>query len=176
MYEAEFGMTDHGIPDALDVNMGKLGGKPVNTDTCNGALKQQRLMNGVVSQANEEGNGTIIQPCHQHLRNIWFGTAIKVLQNHLSIVASDSLEKIDSRLHATTSIDALLCAVDKCFSKTNNYHQGDGESSHHEMELQHPGSLLFAVEQVKGSRQDISVKGSCALYWSCPYYLKFLFD
>ena len=53
------------IPSPMEINMDKLDGGSVMTDTCNSAQKCNRLLVSVV-------NGTVYSLfCHNHLRNVW---------------------------------------------------------------------------------------------------------
>lgn len=169
-------MIDHGIPDPSEVNIGKLAGNVTTSDTCNTAIKEQRLLGEAVEKANPDGTGTYQEPCWQHLRNIWINGAAKTLSRYLSTYLKDNLDDIDSRLRVSTSIEATFRATEKHFGQTNNYAKGEGEEFHPYMQEKHEGEYLFNVERVSGSRQDIAVEGACAVFWNRPYYVEFLFE
>ena len=178
VYEREYGEADHGIPHPSNVHIGKLGGNATTTDICNTAQKKEQCLLGEeVAKRSENGRGTYKVPCWQHLRNIWFGAGTKApLSIHMTTFLKDHLDIIDSRLRVGTSSEACQRAIEKNFGLTNNYAKGEGEVFHPHMKKCHPGALLFNLERVSGSRQDIAVEGACAVYWNRPYYVEFLFD
>eukprot|EP00957_Ditylum_brightwellii_P197854 15072555-Ditylum_brightwellii.AAC.1 len=71
-----------------------------------------------------------------------------------------SVDIIDSQLRVGTSSEACQWAIEKNFGLTNNYAKGEGEVFHPHMKKCHPGALLFNLERVSGSRQDIAVEGA----------------
>ena len=136
------------------------------SDTCNGAQKQKRLLNNEIKKASPDGIGAAVDDCHHHLRNIWFSAAMKALSKYLSDFLKDHLDEISSHLRVTCSMEAVIRTAHKGFSLCNNYPKGFGEKFKPYVEEFHPGALLFHVERVSGSRQDIAVEGACAIYWN----------
>ena len=65
--------------------------------------------------------------CWQHLRNVWFGTFIKKLGNHLQDWMKTDLEQIHFSLHITTDIINLLRAVEIYFGGNTNYAKVKGD-------------------------------------------------
>ena len=63
-----------------------------------------------MSTDNEEFLGIY---CWGHLRNVWLGCITKELSKLLNRILAEELDKIDSHLRFSTSIDAILRAVDK---------------------------------------------------------------
>ncbi len=124
----------------------------MNTNNnCNTVCTFQRLFGEEVAIQNDQGKITINEPCWHHCCNSWFGGGIKALSKHLSTFHKDDLDNIDSCLQITTTVDAFFQAMDKGFSKTNNYAKGDGNNFHKWMDRHHLGALLFNTEQAVGS-------------------------
>ena len=86
----------------------------------------------------------------------------------------DELDCIDQRLRVSPNIEMVLRAVDKEFSLCANYPKGHGEIFGKWMSKNHPGALLLHVERASGSRKDLCVEGSGALYWNRKYWIEFL--
>ena len=63
-----------------------------------------------------------------------------------------------------TLFSALACAYDKGFSISSDYPKGSGELSIEWMMDKHPGYVLYHVEQVRGSRQDMILEALLAIY------------
>jgi hypothetical protein len=87
-----------------------------------------------------------------HLRNVWFGGVEKALTKHLNEILRTSLDEIDSKLRVTSSISAVIRAIDKEFSLSANYPKGHGELFKAWMKENYSGALLFHVERAAGSR------------------------
>ena len=62
----------------------------------------------------------------QHLRNVWIGSTEKALTSELNNILRVSLEEIDPRIWLSSSISAVIRAVDKEFSLSENYPKGLG--------------------------------------------------
>ena len=99
---------------------------------------------------------------------------MKVLSNFMRDQLQDELDCIDQRLRVSPNIEMVLRAVDKEFSLCANYPKGHGEIFGKWMSKNHPGALLLHVERASGSRQDLCVEGSGALYWNRKYWIEFL--
>jgi hypothetical protein len=153
-------------PDGIDI--GKLGdGGVVMTDTCNAAQKLRRILVSIA-------DGVFDLDCMNHLRNVWFGGVEKALTKHLNEILRTSLDEIDSKLRVTSSISAVIRAVDKEFSLSANYPKGHGELFKAWMKENYSGALLFHVERAAGSRQDLCTEGCLAIFMNYPYYVEFL--
>jgi hypothetical protein len=130
-------------PDDIDIN--KLGdGGVVMTDTCNGAQKLRRILVSIVEGAYD-------LDCMNHLRNVWFGGVEKSLTKFLNEILRSSLDEIDPSLRVSSSISAIIRAIDKEFSLSANYPKGHGELFKAWMKKYHFGALLFHVERAAGS-------------------------
>ena len=180
--------SKHDIPDLKEMNIGKLGGRgAASTDTAPAARKQRRLLCEAVAKAAAEWHS--LNPvdeaddqrlrcleidCYNHLRNVWLGGMAKKLTARLKATLHDELEAIDRRLRVSTSMEAVLRAMDKEFSLNANYAKGHGQLFFEWMEHNHPNELLLHVERTSGSRQDLCVEGAGALYLNRVYYIEFL--
>ena len=94
--------------------MSKLAGGNVMTDTCTAACKVRRILCSDIPGLHKFD-------CMQHLRNVWIGSTEKALTSELSNILHVSLEDIDLRIRVSSSISAVICAVDKEFSLSANY-------------------------------------------------------
>ena len=74
------------------------------------------------------------------------------------------LETIEIRYRVSTMMDAVLRSIDKDFSLPENYSKGHGDIFKNWMEKYHLGDLLIPVSRTSGSRQDLDVEGSAAVY------------
>ena len=137
------------------------------TDTCNGAQKLCRILVSHVTRAYD-------LDCMNHLRNVWFGGVEKSLTKHLNEILRSSLDEIDSNLQVSSSISAIIRAIDKEFSLSANYPKGHGELFKVWMKKNYPMALLFHVERAAGSRQDLCTEGCLAIFMNYPYYVEFL--
>ena len=177
----------HDIPDAKEMNVGKLGRGAISTDTANAARKQRRLLGEAIAMAAAEwheldrvkdcGDERLYNlevDCWNHLRNVWLGGMAKALGAHLNHKLRDSLEVISQRLRVSTSMESVLRALDKEFSINANYAKGHGDLFYEWMHYNHPEALLLHVERAGGSRQDLAVEGAGALYYNRVYYIEFL--
>ena len=68
----------------------------------------------------------------------------------------------------------MLRAIDKEFSLCTNYPKGHGELFREWIEEKCPGMLLLHVERASGSRQDLCVEGTGAVFWNRKHWLEFL--
>jgi hypothetical protein len=109
-----------------------------------------------------------------HLRNVWFGSMEKTLTRELNLHLRASLDEIDPKLRVTTSVSAIICAVDKEFSLSASYPKSHGKLFLEWIREYYPGVLLLHVERAAGSRQDLCTEGSMAVYLNYPYYVEFL--
>ena len=68
----------------------------------------------------------------------------------------------------------ILRVVNKEFSIYNNNPNMHSEIFSKWIDHNHPGTLLLHVERASGSRQNICVEGSGAVYWNRKYWVEFL--
>jgi hypothetical protein len=153
-------------PDGIDINKLADGGV-IMTDTCNTAQKIRRILLDHI-------DGAMDLDCMNHLRNVWIGGMEKALAKYLNALLRSSLDEIDPTIRVTTSITAIIRAIDKEFSLSANYPKGHGELFLEWIRENHPGVLLFHVERASGSRQDLCTEGSMAVFMNYPYYVEFL--
>ena len=66
-----------------------------------------------------------------------------------NILAID-LANINYCYRVTTSMEAVLRAVDKEFSSPANYPKGHGDQFQYWFQMDHPGVVLVAVEHTSG--------------------------
>ena len=130
-----FPNKQHDIPAGSQLSIGKLSDYGmVTTDTCNSARKLNKLLcNKIELKALADGikltNEEVkvcSQWCHNHLRNIQIGATKKALSKYLNELLGKDLEHLDSKLRITTNFDAILFAINKCFSLCCNYSKGSG--------------------------------------------------
>lgn len=125
------------VPSADGIDINKLGeGGVVMTDTCNAAQKLRRILVSIV-------DGAYDLDCMNHLRNVWFGGVEKSLTKHVNEILRSSLDEIDSNLRVSSSISAIIRAVDKEFSLSANYPKGHGELFKSWMQENYSGALLL---------------------------------
>ena len=111
--------ADHSIPLGSETHLSKLKG---TTATCNAAcllgqlmvdavdnaLAEKRQLQCNVTKHNSDITTTMVQDCHNHMRNGWIKAVVIRLSKHLNkVLADDSLE-IDWRLRVTIMFDAVL--------------------------------------------------------------------
>ncbi len=108
--DKRFPGNPHSIPLPAQIDIQKLGhGGVITTDTCNQAQKVQRILCEIVV-------GVLDYDCMNHLQNVWFGSMEKTLTKELNLYLRTSLDEIDPKLRVSTSMLALIRAVDKEFS------------------------------------------------------------
>jgi hypothetical protein len=98
----------------------------------------------------------------------------KAVTKHLNEILQTSLDEIHIKLQVTSSISAIIRAVNKEFSLSANYPKGHGELVLEWMRKHYLGVLLFYVERAAGSRQYFCTEGSLAIFMNYPYYVEFL--
>ena len=167
--EREYPDFVHLLPKPDDIDLNKLVGGSIMTDTCNGA----RLTN---TKLGEEVDGKVHNLlCHNHLRNVWVKNVLDSLTEFLRAKLSDSLDEIAPELRVSPGFISFARAFDKMFSLCANYPKGWGEVFRAWMKDNHPGELLFSVERaVSGGRQDIASMAALAIFWNRNYYVEFL--
>jgi hypothetical protein len=179
VHDEMFGQN-HDIPPGTSIDVAKLEGGMITTDTCNGARLLSKLLaeeiDRRVKEKKEELGGlpndedssltVIIQDCHGHMRNIFINGITKRMSSYLARVLAEDLEGIDKRLRVGTTFDMVLIAIDKEFSIPANYPKGHGPEFKHWLKAHHPGALLVPVQRTAGSRQDLATEGAAAVYWN----------
>ena len=88
----------------------------------------------------------------------------KEFASYLTNLLRSSLGEIDATLRVKNLFSALACAFDKGFSLSSNYPKVFGELFIEWMMDNHPGCVMYHVEQVQGSIQDIIFEASLAIY------------
>ena len=104
----------------------------------------------------------------QHLRNVWIGSTEKALTSDLNNILRVSLENIDPRIRVFSSIIAVIRAVDKEFSLSENYPKGNGDLFGKWMIYRYPGALLLHVERAARSTQDLCTEGCLPIIMNYP--------
>lgn len=154
-------------PDDIDIN--KLIGGGIMTDTCSTA----QLTNNLLSKEIDGKTHNLL--CHNHLRNVWVKNVLESLTDFLRAHLSDSLDEIAPEFRVSPSFISFARAFDKMFSLCANYPKGWGDVFRQWMIENHPGELLFHVERaVSGGRQDIASMAAMAIYWNRNYCVEFL--
>ena len=90
---------------------------------------------------------------------MWPGSITKSLTALLGNTMREELYEINSQLKVVTSIESVLCAVDKEFCLCDNYSKGRGELFREWIETYHPGALIFHIKRALGYCQYLSAKG-----------------
>jgi hypothetical protein len=151
------------LPSPDEININKLGDDGVvMTDTCNAAQKIRRILVDMIDGLAYDLD------CMNHLHNVWFGGIEKSLTKHLNQMLRSSLDEIDTNLRVSSSISAVIRAIDKEFSLSANYPKGHGELFKSWIKENHPGVLRFHVERAAGSRQDLCTEGCLAIFMNYP--------
>ena len=119
-------------PDLLDmipapdgISIKKLNKGTINTDTCNAAQKDRRLL------VQEAGDDITIyqQDCMHHLRCVWINGVSKAINVFMRAFLNDSLEEISSFLRVSPDLMHVIIAYHKEFSLTANYPKRVTESN-----------------------------------------------
>jgi len=116
------------IPEPSELSLSKLAkGGWIMTDTCNPARKFRKLLIEAISEiACKEGMDkaeikVYEADCWHHLHNVWFGTVINKLGDHVNGAVITDIERIHFSLRVNTDVDGTLCAVEKYFWGEANY-------------------------------------------------------
>ena len=132
------------VPTEEGVDIKKLGdGGLVTSDTCNVAQAVRRI---IVAECI----GALEMDCMHHLRNVWFGNMEKDLTKELNTLLRVSLDEIDPKLRVTSSMSAIIRAIEKEFGLCANYVKGHGALFAQWMYETHPGASLLHVLLVQG--------------------------
>ena len=184
VHEEMFGQN-HDIPPGTSIDVAKLEGGMITTDTCNGARLLSKLLaeeidRRVKEKKEELGEATkdedsallvIIQDCHGHMRNIFINGITKRMSTYLARVLAKDLQNIDWRLRVGTMFDTVLIAIDNEFSIPANYPKGHGPEFKNWLKANHPGALLVPVQRTAGSHQDLATEGAAAVSWNRRYVI-----
>ena len=157
------------IPSSESINIDKLGeGGAINTDTCNAAQKNRRIL---VDYINGNVNE---QDCMQHLRNVWINGVAKAVDKFMTEYLEESLEEISSFLRVSPNLAQVIRAFHKEFSLTANYPKGHGERFKVWMMKRYPKEFLMHAERAMGNRQDLVTMGAGPIYWNRAFNVEFL--
>jgi hypothetical protein len=91
----------------------------------------------------------------------------KLISVFLRVVVSDSLENIPPELWVTCIFSAIARAWDKFFSLCANYPKGQGEHFAAWLRVNKPGTALYHVVGMQGSRHDLFLMAAPAIYMNC---------
>jgi hypothetical protein len=164
-------------PDLLDmipapdgISIKKLNKGTINTDTCNAAQKDRRLL------VQEAGDDVTIyqQDCMQHLRCVWINGVSKAINVFMRAFLNDSLEEISSFLRVSPDLMHVIIAYHKEFSLTANYPKGHGEQFLAWVRKHYPNEFLLHTERANGNRQDLVCMGADAIFMNRPLNVEFL--
>ena len=144
-------------PDRIDIHK-NLAHSVWTTDTCHNAT-----LVGTISVENF-GDGVLQQDCQNHLWNVWVCGLEKELPSYLTNLLRSILDEIDPTLRVKNLFSALARAYGKGFSLPSNYPKGLGELFIEWTMDKHPGYVLYHVERVRGSRKDMILEASLAIY------------
>ena len=120
------------------------------------------------------GNGVIQQDCYNHLQNLWVGGLVKELSSYLTNLLRSSLDEIYPTLRVKTLFSALALAYDKGLSLSPNYPKGFGDLFVEWMMDDLLGYVMYHVEIVRGSRQDMILQASLAIYMNREVNIEFV--
>ena len=107
-------------------------------------------------------------------KNVWVGGLDKELSSYLTNPLRSILDELDATLRVKTLFSALAREYNKGFSLSSNYPKGFGELFIELIMDKHLGYVLYHVEQVKGSRQDMILEASLAIYMNWEVNIEFL--
>ena len=88
----------------------------------------------------------------------------KEISSYLTNILRSSLDDIDPTLSVKTLFSALARAYDKGLSISANYPKGFGGFFIKWIMDKHPGYVMYHVDRVRGSRQDMILEASLAIY------------
>ena len=104
------------------------------------------------------------QEYHNHVQTVWVGGLEKELSLYLTNLLGSILYEIDTTLHVKTLFSALARAYNKGLSLSANCPKFFGELFIDWMVNNHPGCVLYHVERVRGSTQDMILEALLAIY------------
>ena len=141
------------------------------TYSCNAAQKARRLLQHKI------GGNVYELDCHHHLRNVWIKGMEQSVSSYLRVIVTDSLEKIPPELRVTCVYSAIARAWDKFFSLYANYPKGQGKHFAAWLRVNKPGTPLYHVVGVQGSRHDLCLIAAPAIYmnrYACFDYASYV--
>ena len=183
MFPGQTALIDD-IPSPNELNIGKLhDGGSVMTDNCDKAKKERRLLSESIKEAAvqmgiaEDQIKVFELACWHHLRNVWFGAVTRAVSNELNDELQDYLVEIPPQARISTEIVEILRKVEKECSGQANYKKGHGDELHHWLNTYHPGEYFYPFARaLGGSRQDLGLEGSPALYMNLRLLVPWLND
>ena len=98
----------------------------------------------------------------------------KELSSYLTNLLRSSIDEIDPTLRVETLFSALVREYDKGFYLSANYPKGFGELFIKWMMDKNPGYVLYHIEQVRGSIQEIILEASLDIYMNQGVNIEFL--
>ena len=115
--------------------------------------------------------------CWDHLRNIWLNQVNIVLSKTLMEDLDEQLKDLPPNIRIHTDIIQLLRAVEKECSTSANYAKGSGSELWYFLRRYHPGEYFFPFARAcGGTRQDVGLEGSPAVYMNLPFLVAFFND
>ncbi|KAL7536200.1 hypothetical protein ACHAXR_006982, partial [Thalassiosira sp. AJA248-18] len=153
----------HLVPSSDEIDLEKLREVLLTSDTCNVAQKERHIFSERI------GGTTYNQDCHNHLRNVHTNGMENAITERLKIILKDSIDEIDVSLRVSAVFSSYCRAWDKFFSLNANYVKGQGEHFAPWFRVNHPGELLFHVENAQGSRQDLGMMAAPGIYMNREY-------
>ena len=138
------------------------------TDNCAAACKVRQILCNDIPGLHEFY-------CMHHLCNVWIRSTEKDITSDINNILHVSLENIDPRIWVSSSISAVIRAVEKKFSLSANCPKVHGDMFGEWILQLYPGALLLYVERAAGSRQDLCTEGCLPIIMNYPYYLEFLY-
>ena len=178
------------FPDPNHFSLSRLGGGGVIMgDTCNQANRVKELLarsiedefeakdpewESLDGNAREERCRVYQMDCWNHLRNVWFGNASKVMVAVVRDELRDHLSNFDGHSRVSPDISQLLRGVFKEFHQGGEYAKGKGRDYHAWLEDNYPDIFYINEARAQGGRQDLDYEAAVAIYINRPYYLKFL--
>ena len=163
------------VPSPDNIDTTKLGNHAglIMTDSCNAAQKARCLLQHKI------GGIVVLLDCHHHLRNVWIKGMEQSVSSYLRVIVTDSLENIppELRVRVTCVYSAIAHAWDKFFSLCANYPKGQGKHFAAWLRVNKPDTPLYHVVGTQGSRQDLCLMATPAIYmnrYACFDYASYV--
>ena len=158
------------IPPSKDLTLTKAHQAFRTSDTCNGAVKLQRVLTETMKQlASNEGLSEIevqhkMALCWQHLRNVWIKAANDAACAYVNEILFDNIKNLPSIYRITIDpVDLFRCR------ENANYVKGHSKQFFQMMKNDHPGAYLYPICcALGGARQDLSVEGAPGVLMNLP--------
>ena len=107
---------------------------------------------------------------------MWAGGVHKGVSAWAKDKLKTNLKNISHVWRVSHDVKNIIHSLHKEFSLTVNYPKGHRQLFREFFLENHAGEYLIQTKRTAGSRQDIVVMGSLALYWNINVYLEFLVD